>query len=246
MSELTGTAATVVLLRDSDTGPEVLLLERPTAGSFGGAWVFPGGRVDPEDRVDTASEADAARLAGVRETAEETGLSLHPDALVPLSCWIPPENIPRRYQTWFFAAAAPEGTIRLNPGELLNYLWLTPEDALERHRNGLMQLVTPTWVTLFNLCGGGDDGARGALARIADTEPETFRTRRLDGYEPVTVFAWEGDAEYDGAGPGDLGSGDLGSGSTASGVQVSGGTALCPSRHRLVMDGTHWHYERTS
>lgn len=224
MSELTGTAATVVLLRDSDAGPEVLLLERPTAGSFGGAWVFPGGRVDPEDRRDTPSEAEAARLAGVRETAEETGLTLLPDALVPLSCWIPPENIPRRYQTWFFAAAAPAGTIRLNPGELLNYLWLTPENALERHRNGLMQLVTPTWVTLYTLCGG-PNGAGAALAQIADTVPETFRTRRLDGYEPATVFAWEGDAEYDGA--------------------VSGGPALSLSRHRLVMDGTHWHYERT-
>ncbi|MCQ2001224.1 NUDIX hydrolase [Arthrobacter zhaoxinii] len=231
MSELTGTAATVVLLRDSDAGPEVLLLERPTAGSFGGAWVFPGGRVDPEDRADGEAEESAAVRAGVRETAEETGLVLRAGDLVPLSCWIPPENIPRRYQTWFFAAKAPAGDIHLNPGELLNHLWLLPAEALDRHRNGLMQLVPPTWVTLHSLTT--DASADAALARIARAEPETFRTRSLAGYEPVTVFAWEGDDEYDGAG------GGVGGASTpASGASL-------PARHRLVMDKTFWRYERT-
>ncbi|MCQ1957633.1 NUDIX hydrolase [Arthrobacter sp. zg-Y826] len=235
MSELTGTAATVVLLRDSDAGPEVLLLERPTAGSFGGAWVFPGGRVDPEDRVEGEPEAAAALRAGVRETAEETGLVLPAADLVPLSCWIPPENIPRRYQTWFFAAKAPDGDIRLNPGELLNHLWLLPAEALDRHRNGLMQLVAPTWVTLHSLTS--DTSAAAALARIAGAEPETFRTRPLSGYEPATVLAWAGDEEYDGAGG-------------ASGAAVGGSSAptsdpSLPARHRLVMDKTSWRYERT-
>lgn len=224
MSELTGTAATVVLLRDSGAGPEVLLLERPTAGSFGGAWVFPGGRVDPEDRSGGAPEAAAARAAGVRETAEETGLVLRAGDLVPLSCWIPPENIPRRYQTWFFAAKAPAGDIRLNPGELLNHVWLQPADALDRHRNGLMQLVAPTWVTLHSL--SNDSSADAALARISDAEPETFKTRPLTGYEPAAVLAWAGDEEYDAGTP-----------SAAAGR---------PARHRLVMEKTLWRYERTS
>ena len=219
MSELTGTAATVVLLRDSDAGPEVLLLERPTAGSFGGAWVFPGGRVDPGDRRAGEPEAAAARRAGVRETEEETGLRLEPGALMPLSCWFPPDNIPRRYQTWFFAAKAPAGDIRLNPGELLNHLWLSPAEALDRHGNGLMQLVPPTWVTLNSL--RNDEAAEAALTRIAATEPETFRTRPLPGYAPGTVVAWEGDAEYDGGG------------------------SPSAARHRLLMDGTRWRYERT-
>lgn len=219
MSELTGTAATVVLLRDSDAGPEVLLLERPTAGSFGGAWVFPGGRVDPGDRRAGEPEAEAARRAGIRETEEETGLQLQPEALAALSCWFPPDNIPRRYQTWFFAAMAPDGEVRLNPGELLNHLWLSPAEALDRHANGLMQLVPPTWVTLHSL--RNDEAAEAALARISATEPETFRTRPLPGYAPGTVVAWEGDAEYDVAG------------------------SPSASRHRLLMDGPRWRYERT-
>lgn len=49
----------------------------------GGAAVFPGGKVDPEDHMlarQLASQADpdlaAARIAGIRETLEETGLAI--------------------------------------------------------------------------------------------------------------------------------------------------------------------------
>jgi hypothetical protein len=43
-------AATVVLLRPSDRGPEVLLLRRNrTVGFVPGAYVFPGGRVETDD-----------------------------------------------------------------------------------------------------------------------------------------------------------------------------------------------------
>ena len=104
---LHGTAATVVLLRDAPDGLQVLLLERPrNRGSFAGAWVFPGGVVDPEDYAQPGEDDDgelaAARLAGVRETAEETGLHLQPHHLEQLSCWVPPPEAPRRYKTWFF------------------------------------------------------------------------------------------------------------------------------------------------
>ena len=42
-------AATVVLLRDADDGPQVLMLRKNARIDFGGMWVFPGGRIDPED-----------------------------------------------------------------------------------------------------------------------------------------------------------------------------------------------------
>lgn len=44
------TASTVVALRDSPAGLEVLMLRRARdAAFFGGAYVFPGGTVDPAD-----------------------------------------------------------------------------------------------------------------------------------------------------------------------------------------------------
>ena len=43
-------AATVVLVRDSEQGPEALLVQRSQAVQhMGGMWVFPGGRVDEAD-----------------------------------------------------------------------------------------------------------------------------------------------------------------------------------------------------
>lgn len=79
-------AATVVIFRRCALNgpPELLLVQRAKEMRFaGGAAVFPGGKVDPEDRDlarALAPDADpvmaAARLAGIRETLEETGLAI--------------------------------------------------------------------------------------------------------------------------------------------------------------------------
>lgn len=85
-------AGTLVLVRDGERGPEVLLLERSRDLAFvGGAAVFPGGSVDPADvRVAQALRGSqgwwspgeegerslAAAVAAVRECAEEANLFL--------------------------------------------------------------------------------------------------------------------------------------------------------------------------
>jgi 8-oxo-dGTP pyrophosphatase MutT (NUDIX family) len=82
-------AATVVLVRDSANGPEILMIKRGDNLAFaGGALVFPGGRVDPADLVtardpalaigfESLDDADAAaRIACAREALEETGVLL--------------------------------------------------------------------------------------------------------------------------------------------------------------------------
>ncbi len=93
-------AATVVLLRDTDAGPEAYLLRRVSSMAFAaGMYVFPGGVVDPRD-ADAAvpwagpppqewaprlsadpSLTGALVCAAVRETFEESGVLLAgPDA----------------------------------------------------------------------------------------------------------------------------------------------------------------------
>ena len=92
-------AATLVLLRDSATGPEVLLLRRHAqASNMAGVYVFPGGKLDAEDStLDAAThldqplatlherlnepDTDSATAAGLyvaalREALEECGLLL--------------------------------------------------------------------------------------------------------------------------------------------------------------------------
>ena len=87
-------AATVLLVRDSkDEGIEVFLVERASKANFGGAFVFPGGKVDPEDCLDhmeaiTTGSSDheissilgedkgglAYWVACIRECFEEAGI----------------------------------------------------------------------------------------------------------------------------------------------------------------------------
>ena len=68
-------AATVVLLRDGDAGIEVLMLKKNSKITFGGMWVFPGGKIDAEDYPVAGDVDAAARIAAARETQEEAGLS---------------------------------------------------------------------------------------------------------------------------------------------------------------------------
>jgi 8-oxo-dGTP pyrophosphatase MutT (NUDIX family) len=82
-------AATVVLARDGEHAPELLLLRRHRSSGFvPGAWVFPGGRVDDDDAAadlvallpELPDEPPAAYwLAGIRELFEETGVLLARD-----------------------------------------------------------------------------------------------------------------------------------------------------------------------
>jgi len=79
-------AATVLLLRDSACGIEVLMTRRSLTASFApGAYVFPGGAVDPADALShhqakrRATQSDlhlTQAIAAIRESFEELGVLL--------------------------------------------------------------------------------------------------------------------------------------------------------------------------
>jgi 8-oxo-dGTP pyrophosphatase MutT (NUDIX family) len=70
-------AATLIVVREAVAGPpQLLMVERAEGMAFAaGALVFPGGRIDEADRRLAAQHAvDAAALAAIRETIEETAV----------------------------------------------------------------------------------------------------------------------------------------------------------------------------
>src|ERR1051325_3341469 len=82
-------AATLILLRDSPDGPQVLMMQRAKGSVFlGGAYVFPGGSLDALDSHEkvlsrmrgTTDDLNAYRIAAVRECFEESGILLLQDA----------------------------------------------------------------------------------------------------------------------------------------------------------------------
>ncbi len=95
-------AATVLVLREGDRGPEVFFVKRSAGANFmGGAYVFPGGRLDPEDldpRIPTDLTPDEAarrlgdddpsralglHVAALRECLEESGIMLSTAPVAP-------------------------------------------------------------------------------------------------------------------------------------------------------------------
>jgi 8-oxo-dGTP pyrophosphatase MutT (NUDIX family) len=166
-------AASVIVLRDSDAGPEVLLVQRnPDARFMGGAWVFPGGAVQDED-------GDAAGT-GVRELEEEAGLTIgDATTLVPWSRWITPAQVKIRFDTWFFVAPAPEGAEPACDGEeCVDVRWLRPQDALDAFRTGDLLLVFPTIRHLEEL----------AMLESVEHGLDIARQRRIQPIEPRVVL----------------------------------------------------------
>ena len=75
----------------------------------------------------------------------EQDLMLDVDRLHVFSHWITPAGMPRRYDTWFFVAEAPEGHTYLHDdGETVASTWIRPADALARADEGDIELIFPT------------------------------------------------------------------------------------------------------
>ena len=79
------------------------------------------------------------------EICEEERLRLDVDRIHYFSHWITPEGPPRRYDTRFFVAAAPPDQVPLHDDrETIANLWVRPQDALDRHAAGELDMIFPT------------------------------------------------------------------------------------------------------
>jgi len=130
-----------------------------------------------------------ALLTGVATLGEvlgRRGLVLRTDLLTPWARWITPEVSPRRFDTWFFAAALPAGQTataapegHADPGESESGTWLRPGAALDAAEAGEITLLPPTAVTLRELAAHQD--VDGVLARRMTITPRLPRVVVEDG-----------------------------------------------------------------
>jgi 8-oxo-dGTP pyrophosphatase MutT (NUDIX family) len=201
-------SATILILRDTADGLEVLMVVRHHEVDFlSGALVFPGGKLAPGDkdpRVRTrcsgvenlSPEEVALRVCAIREVFEESGILLarEPGAtalvgprratqlaercgqqldseatgiadfleaenlvlaceeLVPYARWITPTYLPKRFDTYFYLAAAPPEQIAVHDGkEMVEAQWIRPADALADQASGKRRIVTATKLNLGHL-----------------------------------------------------------------------------------------------
>lgn len=211
-------SATVVLLRDTPSGLKVLLLRRNSEIAYGGSWVFPGGRIDANEFAEAENDAlKAARLAAVRETKEEAGITITDSDLVYFSHWTTPVIRPKRFSTWFFLAPAVEKAVQIDGGEIHEFEWHTPASALEAQREGKIELPPPTFVTLTQLLPFVTVSQ--ALTHFAARPPLQIQPKVTKSTEGI-VYLYNDDAGYSSTDP-----------------------ALAGPRHRLLqpMEGA-WSY----
>jgi 8-oxo-dGTP pyrophosphatase MutT (NUDIX family) len=104
------------------------------------------------DRFRACREALNAGTGDFIGMLRAEGLTLPVDRLAFFSQWITPVGAPRRYDTRFFVARAPEGQDALHDNvETVAYAWMHPAAALEGYRRGELKMRTPTWKTLERL-----------------------------------------------------------------------------------------------
>jgi 8-oxo-dGTP pyrophosphatase MutT (NUDIX family) len=116
-----------------------------------------------------ASEIEAAHRASLcagnttfLKVLTDNGLWLALDELVPYAHWITPEGMPKRFDTWFFLAAAPPEQLGAHDGkESTDSIWVSPREALEGGESGRFKLPFPTTRNLIKL--GGQNSVRAAL-----------------------------------------------------------------------------------
>lgn len=185
----------VLLLRRNDASGFV-----PGSWIFPGGALDPSDRTLAATFAAHDAELVAMKICAVRETLEESGVWLGnpeidsaavrerveqggwlreeeigdaPERLIPLARWVTPAGLERRYDTWFFAAAAPAACdVRVDGREGVEARWIAPAAALEEHRAGRLKMVFPTIRNLESIA------RYGSVDELLSVEPP----------DPVPVF----------------------------------------------------------
>jgi 8-oxo-dGTP pyrophosphatase MutT (NUDIX family) len=153
--------------------------------------------------VKRASEIEAAHRSDLNErkitflkVLADNQVVLALDELLPYAHWITPEGMPKRFDTWFFLAAAPPDQLGAHDGrESTDSIWVSPREALAGGESGRFKLPFPTTRNLIKL--GKQASVRDALA---DSQGKTIVTvipvmTRLNGGRQLRIPK---EAGYDG------------------------------------------------
>jgi len=114
--------------------------------------------------------------ASIVDMVEAEDLEIATELMTPYAHWITPTFVPKRFDTWFFLAEAPEDQVALHDGsESTDSVWIGPQEAIEEAKAGKRTLVHATTKNLELLAEGKT--VAGAIAAA--------RARKI-----VTVLPW--------------------------------------------------------
>ncbi|WP_144208453.1 NUDIX hydrolase [Mycobacterium tilburgii] len=125
------------------------------AGSAGQSTSAPEGIVRDASVYADARRAMDDRTLSFADFLRTENLVLRSDLLRPWANWVTPEaDRTRRYDTYFFVAALPEGQRADGQNtESDRAGWASPQDAIDDFEAGCNILLPPTWTQLDSLAG---------------------------------------------------------------------------------------------
>ncbi|MCX5207318.1 NUDIX hydrolase [Streptomyces sp. NBC_00237] len=139
-------------------------------------------------------QALVARELGFAEFLDRRELVLRSDLLGAWARWITPEFEPRRYDTWFFVAALPDGQRTRNAStEADRTVWIAPAQAAAGYDRGELLMMPPTISTLRQLQPYRTAAEVLAGAPDQDMAPVLAQARLADG---ELVLSWPGHDEF--------------------------------------------------
>jgi glyoxylase-like metal-dependent hydrolase (beta-lactamase superfamily II)/8-oxo-dGTP pyrophosphatase MutT (NUDIX family) len=131
---------------------------------------------EPAPASATLASARSSLLAGeivFLDLCERLDVTLRTDVLVPLSRWVTPPVLPRRFDARFFAAWLPSGAVPTFEGdEVAAHRWAMPRAALAALASGEIRMWLPTSTSLQRLEHARDAAAVERLASGEGWPPE--------------------------------------------------------------------------
>jgi 8-oxo-dGTP pyrophosphatase MutT (NUDIX family) len=108
------------------------------------------------------------------DLVETEDLELATDLMTPFAHWITPTFVPKRFDTWFFLAEAPEDQVALHDGsESVDSVWIGAETAIAEAKTGKRTLVHATTKNLELLAEGKT--VVGALSQASERKIVTVQ-----------------------------------------------------------------------
>ena len=112
--------------------------------------------------------------ASILDLVEAEDLELATDLMTPYAHWITPTFVPKRFDTWFFLAEAPEDQIALHDGsESTDSVWIGAQQAIDEAVAGRRSLVHATTKNLELLAEGKT--VVGALSQASERKIVTVQ-----------------------------------------------------------------------
>jgi 8-oxo-dGTP pyrophosphatase MutT (NUDIX family) len=139
-----------------------------------------GGHFRGDPRAGAARDEVAHDRRPFLDLVEELDVKLDLDALSVFARWVTPTMMPKRFDTWFYIAAAPADQLALCDGwETVDAEWIAPGEALRLAALGERKVIFPTRMNLQLLAEADDavDAVARARARtLVTVEPQVIET----------------------------------------------------------------------